>query len=139
MAPHVRNNVYKPISYPARDPMVTLEPRLTPSASRVLLWVLILGIFACGSGVQILMYGGPHIWPDAFANARLPEFLYVPWVLAFFFAPGLTAAGLAVWLLYRFYRREESVPGPAAILVLIILAVVSCYMGVFVSFNTWGT
>jgi len=119
--------------------MVLSERRLTPGTSRLLLWLLILGMFVCASGVQILMYGGPHIWPDAFASARLPESLYVPWVLAFFFAPGLTAAGLAVWLLYRFYQQEESVPGPAAILVLIVLAVASCYMGVIVSFNTWGT
>ena len=114
------------------------DSRLTPGARRIRLWVLIVGIFAAASGVQILMYGGPHVWPESFAAIHLPEYLYMPWVFTFFFGPGLAAAALSVWALYRFYGREESVPGPLAVFLVVLLAVVSCYVGVFVSFNTWG-
>jgi hypothetical protein len=101
------------------------------------LWAVVSALFACATGLQMLMYaplwGGGPVW------ARLPDFLYTPAVLLFFFGPGFMAASVALRLLYRHYELLERRPPLAGVLVIVTLTLASCYLGVFISFNTWGT
>jgi uncharacterized membrane protein len=60
-------------------------------------------------------------------------------VLFFFFGPG-GIAGLLCFFAIRasYHRRAQQVPR-LAIVVLIVLALISCYVGVVISFSKWGT
>lgn len=102
------------------------------------LWGRIGAAFGVASGLQVLMYARP-LWEGAPVWMRLPEQLYTPTVLVFFFGPSLAAAAWALLLLYRHHGSQGEPPPLAGVLLIVALAVLSSYLGVFVSFNTWGT
>ena len=105
--------------------------------SQVPLWAAIIGSFALASCVQILFYGAPTLLE--FGGYHLPEWLYEPVVLSFFFAPATIAFLVSLRLLRSAARNADRRLSAPPIVAISILAVLSAYMGVFVSFNTWGT
>jgi len=102
------------------------------------LWAKVAAVFAAASSLQILMYARP-LWGGAPAWMRLPDQLYTPAVLVFFFGPSMAAAAVALRLLYRHHAAQDQVLPMTGVLVIVVLTVVSGYLGVLVSFNTWGT
>lgn len=99
-------------------------------------WALVFLIFSLASTVQVLMYapwGGQRLW------RHLPDWLGTPLTLFFLFGPGTIAAVSAWRMLNRHFRASSQRPGVLARTLLVVLTILSCYVGVFISFNTWGT
>jgi hypothetical protein len=112
-------------------------PEVEKADARLRLWAMIVCSFAVASCVQIFFYGAPTLL--GFGAYNLPGWLYQPAVLSFLFVPAalallfslnrLRAAGLHVG------RSLSAWP----IVTVSLLAILSAYLGVYVSFNTWGT
>jgi hypothetical protein len=97
-------------------------------------WVPVVIAFALASGCQVLLYtpfgrGQRSILSPLGSPAR---------ELLFMLGPVLLASAAAIKLLRGTYQPERHIPGYAIALV-VLLAAVSVYIGVVVSFNTWGT
>ena len=112
--------------------------------ARFRLWGSIALAFAAASMVQILMYArslwsGEPVWGRGSPLGGAADYLYTPLVLLFFFGPGIVASMIALRILYRTYGAEGHAPPLLAVLAIVLMTIVSCYLGVFVSFNTWGT
>jgi hypothetical protein len=105
--------------------------------SQAQVWAIILGLFAAASCTQILFYGLPALL--GFGAYHFPPGLYPPAVLLFFFGPAI----IATWCSIRILRSAapESRPGLRAwaIAVVSLLAILSAYVGVYISLNAWGT
>jgi len=101
------------------------------------LWVAIVGSFAVASCVQVLFYGAPEIL--GFGGYHIPRWLYEPIVLSFFFAPSAVALIFSLRLLRSTARHVGRGLSVWPVVTVAILAILSAYIGVFVSFNTWGT
>lgn len=101
------------------------------------LWVAIAALFVVASCVQVLFYGAPTFL--GLGGYNLPRWLYEPIVLAFFFAPSATALFVSLRLLRSAVRHADRGLGAWPVVTVASLAVLSAYIGVFVSFNTWGT
>ena len=108
-----------------------------PHARLMVLWAKIVLAFLAASSVQALFYGAPAIF--GFSGYHVSGPLYLPVVLAYFFAPALAAMAFALSRVVAFYRVAGRSVSILAVAAVIVLAMVSAYMGVFVSFNTWGT
>src|SRR5262245_59452295 len=115
------------------------------STARIRLWAGIALLLSLATSTQVLLYarpiwGGEPVWgvgsPFGEAVANL---FYTPLVLFFLVGPGTLAGAIAVWMLYRAYGAAGTKPPVLAVFVLVILALASCYAGVYISFNTWGT
>jgi len=108
-------------------------------------WGSISLMFVAATILQVLMYSRPlrgsePIWGSGSPMGQFfADHLYTPLVFFFVFGPGVVAAGLALRILYRAYAAAGSAPPMLAVFVIIILTLASCYAGVFISFNTWGT
>jgi hypothetical protein len=87
--------------------------------------------------VQIFFYGAPTLL--GFGAYNLPGWLYQPAVLSFLFVP----AALALLFSLNRLRAAERHAGRGLsawpIVTVSLLAILSAYLGVYVSFNTWGT
>jgi hypothetical protein len=108
------------------------------------LWCAICLTYVAAAGVQVLMYappmwGGQPIWGTGSPFGPAAHYLYTPLVLIFICGPGLVGAAVALRMLYRTYAAADRRPPKSAVFVVVVLAVVSAYAGVVVSFNTWGT
>ena len=101
------------------------------------LWVAIAALFFVASCVQILFYGAPTFL--GFGGYQFPRWLYEPVVLAFFFAPAAVALLYSLRLLRSAARHADRRLGVWSVVTVALLAVLSAYIGVLVSFNTWGT
>jgi hypothetical protein len=105
-------------------------------------WGRVISVFVAASAFQVLMYA--PVWPGrrsflSISEIAGGEFGYIAFVsVLFFFGPGLAAAIVAMRMLRRAYTPTGGVP-PFAIALVVVLAFVSCYAGVVISFNTWGT
>ena len=117
-------------------PTVSAGAALGPR-SLTKLWCKIAGSFLAASALQILFYGAPAIF--RFGGYHVTGGMHLPVVLAFFFAPALGAMVYSLRSATLLYRRSGSVVPMFAIAGIVFLALASAYMGVFVSFNTWGT
>ena len=94
------------------------------------LWIKIVALFGLASALQTLVYVGPRkLGIDLF---------YMLWVFLLFFGPGVAAALLAFEILRRSRPLAGRVTGKQVVVVA-ALFVLSCYLGVFISFNVWGT
>src|SRR5262245_4267523 len=101
------------------------------------LWFKVTVAFFAASSIQVLFYGAPALF--GFGGYHVSGHLYLPVMLAFFFAPALAAMLFALHRVVAFYRQVgRSVP-VLVVAAVLLLALISAYMGVFVSFNTWGT
>ena len=101
------------------------------------LWFGIVVAFIAASGVQILFYGAPRLL--GFRTYNVPDPWYTPTVLAFLFLPALLAAAFSLRRIGVVSRRPHTPRSGAQVAVVLVLAVVSAYLGVFVAFNVWGT
>ncbi|HVN33295.1 MAG TPA: hypothetical protein VMT45_15060 [Thermoanaerobaculaceae bacterium] len=117
---------------------------MTPVA-RIRLWAGICLVLSAATSIQVLMYappvwGGEPIWGrgSPFGNASANS-LYTPLVLFFLVGPGILAGGVSAWILHRAYAAAGAKPPLVAVFLLVALVLASCYAGVLISFNTWGT
>ena len=101
------------------------------------MWLLIVALFVAASLLQIIFYAAPLVL--GFGAYRIPAPLYVPAVLAYFFVPAATATWGSVALIRRSRVRHNPRPIRLAVGVIVLLACLSSYLGVFVSFNMFGT
>lgn len=107
------------------------------SSSRARLWVRIVFTFVAASMIQVVFYGAPALL--RFGSYHVAGPLYIPVVLTLFVAPALAAMLFSLRGAILLYRRLEMTVPVLAVAVIVVLAFVSAYIGVFVSFNTWGT
>ena|SRR5688572_29547327 len=101
------------------------------------LWVAIGVLFFVASCVQILFYGAPTFL--GFGGYNFPRWLNEPLVLAFLFAPAAVAFIYSLRLLRSAARQAHRGLGVWSVVTVALLAILSAYIGVFFSFNTWGT
>ncbi len=105
----------------------------------VRLWGRVVLTFILATCAQVLMYA--PLWHDMSILAvsmRLGgEGLYIVLVLFFFFGPAVLAVLFARHMI-RQVCIEKGAP-PVSMAVVIALAIASCYGGVLISFNRWGT
>ena len=97
----------------------------------------ILSLFIAAVLLQALIYGGPRLL--GFSGYRVPGWFYFPLFLLFMFGPGTAATVIALVLLRNRRRRQARTRSVWPIIAVILLGLASCYLGVFVSFNTWGS
>ena len=109
---------------------------ITPKP-RLYLWAVIAALFVVASCVQILFYGAPTFLD--LGGFHFSRWHYEPVVLAFLFAPAAIALFVSLRLLRSAARHADGGLGIWSVVTVVLLAIVSAYMGVFVSFNTWGT
>jgi hypothetical protein len=114
----------------ARDSNVSGKPR-------ALAWVGVIGFFALASAIQIVAYGAPSMFH--FGSYAAPQAVRQLIVLSWFFAPAVLAAIASI----RVLRAASIGVGGAvkawAVTSVVLLALLSIYVGAFVSLNTWGT
>ena len=107
------------------------------SKSQLSVWASIVGAFAVASGVQVLIYGAPSLFH--FGGYPVPKSLGLPFTLLWMFGLATLATLVSIRLLRTRARSVgERVRAPAIVLVS-ILALASTYVGVYISFNAWGT
>ena len=111
-------------------------PGTATPRSKLHLWVAISALFSVASCVQILFYGAPTFLGSG--GYHIPRWLYEPTVLAFFFAPAAVALLFSLRLLRSASPRADRALGVWSVVTVVLLAILSAYIGVFVSFNTWG-
>lgn len=102
------------------------------------LWGLVVLMFGAASVLQVMLYA-PRLWGGHPVWGRFPEWLYTPLVMVFFFGPGIAAALVAWRMVGRVYQPRSQGARVLAKVLVILLTIISCYVGVFISFNTWGT
>jgi hypothetical protein len=114
---------------------VTQSAREEPAA-KLLPWAATLTAYLVASGIQIAVYGVAA--SAAGGSLGLPDWAYSPFILIWLFAP----ATFATWVSARFLRAIRKAGHRLAMLAnltLLLSAPLSIYLGVSVSFNTWGT
>ncbi len=92
-----------------------------------LLWAATILLFVSAAGGTIVGFS-PFLKRDL--RGALPEWSVMPFVLTIFFGPGLLAAGLALRLQYRVWRRAGAEPGPGAMFLIVVLTLASVCFGV---------
>jgi hypothetical protein len=114
----------------ARDSNVSGKPR-------ALAWVGVIGFFALASAIQIVAYSAPSMLH--FGSYAAPQAVRQLIVLSWFFAPAVLASIASI----RVLRAASIGVGGAvkawAVTSVVLLALLSIYVGAFVSFYTWGT
>jgi len=122
------------------DPVPLDRPGISSSWSRVRVWTGIVLLFAAANVLQLLSYGFAQWWTGVPGARPLPGWLYLPILLSLLAGPSALAALVGASWLSRLYRRDEGTRPPASAFVALgLLALASCYLSVFVSFNVWGT
>ena len=103
------------------------------------LWVRVLFAFAGAVGMQIAMYA--PVWRGA-SILKIPSrwaglWLSMSLTTFFFIGPGIIAALVA----RRMVRRAQTAgtPSPIPMSFIVLLALVSFFLGPFICFNKWGT
>jgi len=95
-------------------------------------WATVTLLFALATAVQVLVYGGPQMFGFSY-----PRWIpYNALTLFFIIGPEICVA-VPSWILLR--TKETQRPPPESVAILIVLGLVFSYLGVFISFNTWGT
>jgi hypothetical protein len=112
-------------------------PETITRKPKLYLWLAIAALFFVASCVQILLYGAPTLL--GLGGHHFPHWLYEPVVLVFFFAPAVVALIYSLRLLRSAARHAGRGLGVWSVVTVALLAIVSAYIGVFVSLNTWGT
>jgi hypothetical protein len=116
--------------------MSMTQPAREEPAAKLLPWAATLTAYLVASGIQIAIYGAEA--SAASGSLGLPDWAYTPFMLIWLFAP----ATLATWVSARFLRSIRMAGDrltTLANLALLLSAPLSIYLGVFLSFNTWGT
>jgi hypothetical protein len=114
--------------------MTATSSRNLLSASRAISWLASVVVFTAAAALQIATFG--IVVPQRLlANVASPIAIGI--AVAWLVLPPLVATVLAVrrFRLLGHDRAQRSTPGLLAILVLPLLSV---YLGVAVSFNVWG-
>jgi hypothetical protein len=104
---------------------------------RSLVWVGVIGFFALASAVQVAVYGAPSMLH--FGSYALSSWVSPLFAIAWLLVPAAFAAIAAS----RALRAASSGAGRAnkvlAATSVVLLALLSIFVGAFISFNTWGT
>ena len=107
------------------------------SKSQLSVWALVVGAFAVASGVQVLIYGAPSLFH--FGGYSIPNNMGLPVTLLWMFGLATLATLVSIRLLRTRARSVgERVKVPSIVLVS-LLALASTYVGIYISFNAWGT
>jgi len=128
----------------SRMPSPNEQPADARSQSRLAAWMSVIAIYLAASLVQILVYGAGASHSEVSATTDTApswasELFYLVEVLAWLLGPATIATWIAVRKL-RFWKDmgTERMTVTTA-LALLLLPALSIYLGVVVSFNTWGT
>jgi hypothetical protein len=103
--------------------------------SKLLPWAGSLLAFLAASGVQAAIYGAGATSTGGLSLPEPVEFLVL---LAWILVP----AGVATWNSLRLLRSVRAARDrlvKVANVTLLLFAPLSVYLGLFISFNTWGT
>jgi len=117
--------------------MSTEQPANVAPQSRLVAWASAVAAYGAASLVQILMYGAGAMATVTFRWSS--GVIYIALVLAWLLGP----AAIATWFLARrlkFWKDigTDSLGVPRA-LALLLLPMLSSYLGAAVSVNVWGT
>ncbi|MBK9522415.1 MAG: hypothetical protein IPO13_12560 [Rhodocyclaceae bacterium] len=95
-------------------------------------WATVTLLFLLAAVVQVLVYGGPQMF-----GFKYPQWIPRDLLVLFFFVGPEICVAMPAWLILR--TEETGKPSPESVAILIVLGLVFSYLGVFISFNTWGT
>jgi hypothetical protein len=101
--------------------------------SRPIAWGASVAAFIAAAALQIAIFG-------VVSNAALPK-LAAPMGFVLAAAWLVLPAAIATYLAVRFFRLIGPDPGQRstqALLALLLLPIISVYLGVVISFDTWG-
>ena len=102
--------------------------------SRPIAWTASVGAYVAATALQVAIFG------VVVPNAALPK-LIAPVGFVFAAAWLVLPAAIATFLAVRVFRLIGPDPGQRstqALLALLLLPAASVYLGVVISFNTWG-
>jgi|ERR1700688_2055116 len=104
---------------------------------RALVWIGVTGLFALASAIQIAVYGAPSVFH--FRAYAAPSAVSQFFALAWLFAPAALAVIASIRVLRGAFNGVSGTGKALAVTLAMFLALISIYVGAFVSFNTWGT
>jgi hypothetical protein len=89
------------------------------------------------TAVQIAFYGAPSFF--GFGAYHVASAWVTAAAVAWAIGPASIALVAGLWRVAAFRRRLRTKLSASDVAVVILVALVSAYLGVFVAFNTWGT
>ena len=116
---------------------VTSSSLGAPRITRLKLWAGVVAAAMAATAVQIAFYGAPSFF--GFGAYHVASAWVTLAALAWAVGPALLALVAGLWRVASFRRRSNTKLSASDIAVVILLALVSAYLGIFVAFNVWGT